>query len=698
MASNFLIGQSMDVNDEYSDDDSDRTDEEGRFTEFEIDDLAYIGNFKFHKDSAKLPDDHERLMVYISNISRGFTLLTRNAVLKQRNGLEKIKKYHAEWARFIVTNYYRRKLNRGIRKTDTMPEEEMFYGMKDSGEAAYDLDEDVFIVESGLFDTPMMHISIEFMNFFRILHLPPEYDITGDDEDEEVGEFDDETRIPRSKRERPKMTVDIFIEQMLNFQNQRVISEDGLSSTEIPNETIEKFLNEGMGYMSILFSDDVNHDGGGDLSSQFNRLGRSEQLDIVEEEEDVISENDSDGGGITFDEVVQREDELETRVKDGPTRYEIFAPIHLYIHIMATIHTEWFGFRVSPDPPPIVVNEMMPFTKDRDLYDRNISLMLKSYVEAFTLELSDMQLDAMERILYFFVSHGSIRSIYIYSQCFHLDEDEFKNKVNLFAFWPRLQKNAVNKYQKSAGEKIDKFNCLENDLPYFWTDYDAEDHVHSENFKMFIMDKIVVYQMKYTGWIPCTVVSHNSYTRHADIVKEVAQITPLFVKKHSYRWSLFYKGVEYKQPIETLLGFYIETIQKHGIPAVRTIAERPWITDCLKCIGRGIEMRDIFHDMNLTRNIISLDFRVVLIRTRDPDMETATNFRDPLTEEEMLELEARDERNATYINGIRVIGAHRKKPKGGLETIFGEVDGDDKIVIDEGEPSATKNIMLEYKE
>ncbi len=614
--------------------------------------LGWLPDFVFRGGEDERASGHVQILDYLSTISEWFGDLKREDISSQ--GLVLLEKHRQGWAKWIVQNYYKNSLARGIKKTDTVSSEKRFYGENTNEVDTKEITEDEDVIDNGLYDSVSMHICVEFMNFFRLL-------FPGQKQNTVVVSRHRPLRVHRRKDDPPPMTIKLFIRTIIENQIKKC-----------PVNDLERMINSGLGYLSVIFEeteenaqksntkpvgeDEEQHDeqievdDPTDKFPDFNTLvpvrtlegGRivevnpttnadvsddeipeklysasegedeeeesensnsdSESQESVENDIDAVEESDDEG--ITYEQHVKRTEDLPPREELGPTPYEIFSLMHSYVYFMINIHPDWIGLKLLPNNLSMV--------KRKDSYVKNIDAMLKSYITAFEGYTSDAVFDKMERVMYCLSSCGSLRDIWLYSKIFHKDDTEFINKVRVMAFRPRRQKSSMFKYQRDVAEPIGKFNPLEHDLDYFWVDHGKEKTAVSENFKIFIFHLLVQFYMKYPAWIFRFVVLPEAFYKYEDLVKEVSMDVPLFIKIHPYEWNIMYRKVKLDGDVETLLGQWIEITQKRGIPACKDISKWKWIYTWKKYLRSAFEISEVAHELDKNRVLLYEKYRVEL--------------------------------------------------------------------------------------
>lgn len=636
--------------------------------------LGWLPDFIFKGGEDERATGHVEILDYLSNLSEWFGNLKREDLSPA--GLALIIKYKEEWAKWIVQNYYKNSLARGIKKTDTVSSEKRFYGENTNLVDTKEITEDEDVIENGLYDSVAMHICVEFMNFFRLLH-------PGSGTNTVVVSRHRPLKIHRRKEDPPPMTIKLYLRTIIENQIKKV-----------PPKDLERMINSGLGYLSVIFEeteenaqksntkardedddepqDEIIVDDPNDKFPDFDVLvpvrtaesGRivevnpttNTQITLDEvheryysaseedsnesnsedssdesssEEDDIDAVEESDEEGITYEQHVKKTEDLPPRVEIGPTPYEIFSIIHSYVFFMVNIHPEWIGMRTLPNGKSEV--------KRNPTYVNNIDAMLKSYITAFQGYTSDAVFDKMERVMYCLSSCGSLRDIWLYAKIFHKDDTEFINKVRVMAFRPRRQKSSMFKYQRDVADPIGKFNPLEHDLDYFWVDYGKEKNPIAENFKIFIFHLLIQFYMKYPAWIFRFVVLPEAFYKYEDLVEEVSMDVPLFIKIHPYEWNLMYRRVKLDGDVETLIGFWIELTKKRGIPKCPDISKWKWIYTWKKYLRSAFEISDIPHELDKNRVLLHDKYRVEL------DDETKEKLLEQKQKERMSEAEIEEE-------------------------------------------------------
>lgn len=671
-------------------------------------DLDWLPNYKFSIHDKKRAEEHADILKYLEWISEWFGNLKRRDLSFEE--LEMLRLYHRRWEHWIVSNYYENQLNSVVKKTDVSKSQMRYFGESITDTLMGEVTEDEYIIENNYWDTVAMHICVEFMNFYRILHRPLDLGKT------QVIGVHRRLRYKPQRGDPPPLSVKLYIRTIIeNITKQK------------DSKQIHQLINSGLGLLSLLFEETSensseqqqqqqepdNSDRPDGCDTGFPDLFRSvvvsrqpvnpqetTQVNSEDEEDLYVEENDSDSDGfqsrrrnqedssdeeededeeedveeisnelnlpgISYNQVMLSRTRLETRDEIGPTPFEKFAIIHSFVYFMSTIYPFFSKYKTLSDGKSNI-------TRSPE-FNKAVDSILKSYVDAFMGYTSDPVMDAIERLMYCLASYGPIRDIWLYSKVFNKDRTEFLNKVRAMAFRPRRQKSSMLKFQNDVCKLISNFNPLEHEIDYYWRDYSLnEPSPIAENYKIIIFHLMILFRKKYPGFLPRFVVFHEAWKKHEKIVLKRSHEIPIFVKKHPKVWVIIHKEHILYGPVESLLGYWIQSTEKHGIPRCTDLNEWPWVWTCMKYLRTAFKPKEIVHDMDKDQNSITMDYRVEL------DDETKEKLlderkRDRFTEEELDEEREMLRKRRSVMEEVQMI-KKTKDPSSELSSIPREVN------------------------
>jgi hypothetical protein len=566
-----------------------------------IDVLEWLPNFRFSDKRSHHPYQFRLILKYLSLIGEWFDHLKLSSL--NQHGVSKLQELHMQWRQWLIYAYYNYELHMPKSCIDTEVDEARFFGEDITRQYEAEKDAEDDIIESQLYQNVAGQVWIVFMNFNRLL-------IYHDKVKKLSSTEFIKTAIGNSLATADHPTIEqqlVYDENIEKLVAQVVwmydctkvpYREPEYSSTKWVFEQLEKDLDST------------------DMTTR-QQTSTTQQPIVIQNQPTTTPPNvsqyditylwDHCTNGVSYEtatanyEIIETEELLTSQPTDhyAPTPYEVYAVMHTYIWALHYIHPEWEG--VDCDTTGILVKKYTQATGVND--------MLQSWLDAYQENsVSDVKVEWMERVLFAMTAFPHLSKTYMYMMGFDDREKIWCGRSTFLATRPARIKRACAIFQPDLAKFMDEMNPLKVPIDY-WFETFPDQSMTSENFKLVLLHEILKICH---GWIYRHVVLAKAWKARKDQAKKISHLTPLFIKRKSRPVELLHKGKIHPGHVECHIEYYLEVIQRTGIPAFTDASEWPWIYEWATYMPNTViqQLEKMYHTAPITRNIPAISFRV----------------------------------------------------------------------------------------